>query len=171
MEHLNGNLFFYTLDTTNKTILAVVTSTQLIKCEIPYLIEGIINVQGFYLVYGQTYISLFQITNDNNLAAISLNFTQQLTDIGIRSMVYYTEKNIFLSGHENGDLIAWSPGNNSLNQLGTIKISTSSILKLKLFTNFLLTASKDGIFQVFNIDLDFKSIFTSPSLGNVSIHN
>ena len=54
MEHLNGNLFFYTLDTTNKTILAVVTSTQLIKCEIPYLIEGIINVQGFYLVYGQT---------------------------------------------------------------------------------------------------------------------
>lgn len=165
MEYLNSNIFIYTVDQSNKTILLIVKANQLLKGEITFSpIEGTIEVQGFYLIYGQGFVSLLDISSSE----IKSLFIQQVSLSCIRSMIFLQDKNIFISSHDSGELNAWSASNNSLVNAASIKISSNPVIKLRQFNNYLLTGGSDGEFQIFNINENFKLEFKLQSMGFVS---
>lgn len=133
MQYISPNLYFFTISNTNKSVLSIVTVTQLLNVEltIPF-IEGVIEVSGILLVYGANNYCLIQFVNINNIIEPKLLSTEVFYDINsfnsnvsIKSMVYYEEKKLFISGHSNGELCAWNPGSTNLVRLENIKISDS----------------------------------------------
>lgn len=125
LDYINGNLYFFTTNNQNQTVLAVVTSNALLTAQIPFTpISGIIEVSGVIVAYGSNNASLIQIQGNE----MKVSTTQQLSQINnniVNSMVYYPPQTLFISAHENGDLGAWKPGNAGLESIGNINICKS----------------------------------------------
>jgi hypothetical protein len=138
-----------------------VTNSQLLSSEfnIP-LIEGILQYQNYFFIYGGNQIIVLQITHE-----ISILLSKQ-THSNIKSMIFCQENNLFFSSHDSGDLIAWSIENN-LSEVGRINISKGSVYVIRLYKNFLLTGDALGEFKIFNINSNFKIEF-SLMIGQVS---
>lgn len=134
MQYVNGNIYFFTYNNMNSSILMIATSSQMLNIELSVSpIEGVIELFGVIVVYGGDSYSLVQLQNINNILEPKLITTEKfsntnnnnsiITNILTKSMVYYPDNKLFIAGHSNGELSAWNPGNNNLVKLENIKIA------------------------------------------------
>lgn len=130
-------------------------------------IFDIIEVEGIIICTGKDFIEVFQFIDntlqDKGKFAIPNNGT-------IKSIILV--KNIFICGHENGELSIWMPGNPILSHAQSTKLHNGSINKLylkssqsinpqtneQIVSNFIITCSSDKSIKVINVEDNFRVI-------------
>lgn len=81
-------------------------------------IEGIMEIGGKILVYGQDCIEFFELVNANSKDALLKRTNVQKVNQDnsvLNILVYYQPQNGFFGGHASGNLSLWNPSPEGLN--------------------------------------------------------
>lgn len=108
-------------------LICIADNTNICNLEMKFPIKNALEVANIIVVYGLNMISLLQLNNSNNKYEIKELLTQTITEDTsiLSSLLFYPSKNLFIGGHESGNLSAWSAGDKGLALLAITGIGKS----------------------------------------------